>query len=314
MNLRFLQLPVLLAASLYGADSSLLKFIMSDARFVAGVDVDRAKDSSIGRKMMEELNSQESELMKVTAATGFDPRRDIREILVASPDSNSKNGPALVIIRGAFDVVKIKAYAAISGFASTDVVNGADFFSAKNKDDNALAFLDGTLALAGDRATVRAALQRKNATSPGLNAETIAKILAISQANDIWLVSTLPVAELSKALPNGGPSGGMMGGDAFKGIEQAALGLRFNADAMEITAETMSKEAKDATAVADVVRFLATMVQMNRDKAEMKGLAGALDAMKLSAEGRTTRLTISLPMADMERMFNTSNGRKPNRI
>jgi len=94
-----------------------------------------------------------------------------------------------------------------------------------------------------------------------------------------------------------------MGGDAFKGIEQAAMGVRFGAEFMELTAETISKTEKDATSIADVVRFLSTMVQMNREKPEVKAFATALDAMKLTTDAKTTTLTISLPMAEMEQMF-----------
>jgi len=65
------------------------------------------------------------------------------------------------------------------------------------------------------------------------------------------------------------------------------------------------------TSIADVVRFLSTMVQMNRDKPEVKALASALDAMKLTTDAKTTTLLISLPIAEMEKMLNTNSKRVP---
>jgi hypothetical protein len=158
--------------------------------------------------------------------------------------------------------------------------------------------------MAGPREVVRAALKRRAGTGSALTAATFSKVQTLSRSNDIWAVTSIPVAELSNAMPGGGqgPSG-MMGGDAFKGIEEAAMGLRFGAEFMELTAETVSKTEKDATGIADVVRFLSTMVQMNREKPEVKALATALDGMKLTTEAKTTKLFISLPMAEMEQMM-----------
>jgi hypothetical protein len=81
------------------------------------------------------------------------------------------------------------------------------------------------------------------------------------------------------------------------------MGLRFGPEFMELTAETVSKTEKDATGIADVVRFLSTMVQMNREKPEVKAFAAALDGMKLTTEAKTTKLFISLPVAEMEQMM-----------
>jgi hypothetical protein len=146
-----------------------------------------------------------------------------------------------------------------------------------------------------------------------MTAGTYAKVQSLSRTNDIWMVTSIPVAELSNAVPGGapGPAAGMMGGDAFKGIEQAAMGVHFGGDTMDLTAETVSKTDKDATSIADIIRFLSTMVQMNRDKPEVKALATALDAMKLTTDARTTTLTISLPMTEMEKMFNTTQKKAP---
>ncbi len=302
---------ILSAAAAFGADSALLNLVMPEARMVAGIDVERARDSFLGRKLMEQLDNgkEAGDFAKFVAMTGFDPRRDLKEILIATPDANTKNPPALILVRGTFDMSRINGFLKVAGIAPAETISGIDFYTKPDtKDDMGFAVLDGSLAIAGNKAVVRSALQRRSGSGSALTATTYSKVQSLSRSNDIWMVTSIPVAELSGALPGGGagPAGGMMGGDAFKGIEQAAMGLRFGADVMELTAETVSRTEKDATSIADVVRFLSTMVQMNRDKPEVKAFATALDAMKLTTDAKTTRLTISLPVAEMEKMMKSS--------
>lgn len=297
---------ILSASALFSADPALLNLVMPEARMVAGMDVERARDSFLGRKLMEQLDAKDAEFAKFVAMTGFDPRRDLKEIIVATPDANAKNPPALILVRGVFDTGRINGFLTVAGVAAKENLGGVDFYTKPNsKDDVGFAIIDGTLALAGPREVVRAALNRRAATASGLTAETYSKVQTLSRANDIWAVTSIPMAEFSNAMPGGnqGAPGGMMGGDAFKAIEQAAMGIRFGAEFLELTAETISKTEKDATSIADVVRFLSTMVQMNREKPEVKAFAAALDSMKLTTDAKTTTLTISLPMAEMEQML-----------
>lgn len=307
--------PVLLslllsASAAFSADSALLNLVMPEARMVAGIDVERARNSYFGKKLLEQMESKDSEFAKFVAMTGFDPRRDLREVIMASPDANTKN-PPLILVRGVFDQGRINGFLKVAGVASSENLGGIDFYTkANSKEDMGFALIDSSLALAGSKDVVRAALKRRAGTGSALTAGTYAKVQSLSRANDIWMVTSIPVAELSNAVPGGapGPAGGMMGGDAFKGIEQAAMGVRFGGETMDLTAETVSKTEKDATGIADIIRFLSTMVQMNREKPEVKALATALDAMKLTTDARTTTLMISLPMADMEKML--TNGPK----
>ena len=293
------------ASALFSADAALLNLVMPEARMVAGIDVERSRDSFLGRKLLEQLDAKDTELAKFVALTGFDPRRDLREILIAAPNASSKDAPMLFIVRGVFDTGRLNGALRVAGIAPVESIGGVELFTKKeDKDHMSLAFVDGTLAIAGNIDMVRAALKRRSGSASALNAATYAKVQSISRTNDLWFVSSIPVAELSGALPsNNSVPPGMMGGEAFAGIEQSARGIRLGADVMELTAETVSKTEKDATGLADVARFLATLVQMNRSNPDVKALATALDSMKVSTDARTTRLSISLPTAELEKML-----------
>lgn len=312
-----MRLTLLLLASLFpatvalAADSALLNLVMPEARMVAGIDVERARDSFLGQKLLAEIHSKSNDDMaKFIAMTGFDPRRDLREILVAAPDAQNKKAPALIALRGTFDAQKLSAFIKSSGGAKVENFSGVDVYSkADSKEDMGFAFLDGAVAVAGNIDAVKAAIGRRGNRSAALPAATLAKVQNLSQNNDIWMLSSIPVSELQNALPVTPPaaSQGMMNGEAFKGIEQAAMGVRFGGTTMDVMAETISRTEKDATAIADIVRFLSTMVQLNRDKPEVQALATALDAMKLTTEARTTRFSITVPVADLEKMMATKS-------
>jgi hypothetical protein len=305
-----LLIAVFTATAALSADSALLNLVMPEARMLAGIDVERARDSFLGRKLMEQIDGKDArEFSKFVEMTGFDPRRDLREVILATPDANTKNPPALILVRGVFDTGRINGFLKVSGIAPAETLGGVDFYTkADAKEDMGFAILDSSLAILGNKDAVRTALARRSGKGSALSAATYAKVQSMSRGNDIWMVTSIPVAELSHALPGGqnGGGGGMMSGDAFKGIEQAAMGVRFTASTMELTAEAVSQTEKDATSIADVVRFLSTMIQMNREKPEVKALATALDAMKLTTEARTTKLSISLPVADMENMMKST--------
>lgn len=300
---------ILSVPALFGADPALLNLVMPEARVVAGIDVERARDSFLGRKIIAEMDPAKSaDFGKFLTATGFDPRRDLREILFAASDAKvtGKNSPGLVLLRGSFDVSRINGFLTTTTGVTSELVGGVSLYAKTGtKEDTGFALLDSSLAIAGHKNMVRAALLRRSANGAALGGDTYAKAQTMSRANDIWLVTSMPVSELSTAIPGGKDAApGMMNGEAFKGIEQAAMGIRFATEVMELTAETLSRTEKDATGIADVVRFLSTMVQMQREKPEVKALATALDQMKLTTDARTTKLSISLPVAEMEKLMN----------
>ncbi len=300
---------LLLAAASFGADTGLLNLVMPDAKVVAGVDVTRAKASSLGQLFMQNMNLHDDELGKFTSLTGFDPRRDLSEVVMASVDTNTSGKNALMLVRGNFDAARIKTFLAQNGLTAVQSVQGVDLFSKKG-DSNGIAFFDGGLAAAGDAGAVKAAIARRGggATMP---AALFAKIQDMSRDNDIWMVTSVPVSQFAGKMPGGTPEqiGGMMKGDMFGSVEQAAMGVKFAATMLNVTLEAAVRSEKDATAMADVARFLSGMVQMNRDKSEVAGLASALDSMKLTTNAKNVRMTMSVPQAEIEKMMKSDRAK-----
>src|ERR1700744_1079617 len=95
------------AGSLPAADPQLLKLVMPDVKVISDVNVAQAKLTPFGQYVLGQLST--SDVTKVTALTGFDPAKDLNELLSAS---NGAPGSGLALATGIFDPVKIAAFVA----------------------------------------------------------------------------------------------------------------------------------------------------------------------------------------------------------
>lgn len=313
---------VLSTAAMLAADPTLLSYVPADAKVIGGVDVERARDSFLGRMLLDKMKDQDKAFSEMAAATGFDPRRDLREVIFASSDADlpgssagaksAKDTSGLVVMKGVYDPSRLRGMLHVSGMTA-ESINGIEMFTKANENAG-MAMIDSSVALAGDKASVRAALQRRG-TASSLPPDVLARIQELSGANDMWIYTSLPVAQLAgtaaKASPGGDPTGGMMNGDAFKGIQQTAFALRFNANAVDLTADLLLNSEKDARALSDVARFLASLMSMNRQKPEMAGLANALDTLKLTTADRSFKMTLSVPSTEIEKMLKQTEKKAP---
>jgi hypothetical protein len=286
----------LAACSAFAADSGLLSLVSPDAKVVAGIHVDRSTASQFGQFMLKQMQREDADFNKFVLATGFDPRRDLTEVIVSSSDVPHK-GHGLVVARGTFDIARLTAQARLSGGSIT---NYKDVQVIAGKSDGWIAFLDSHTAAAGDPDLVRTAIDRRGA-GVGIDAKLAAKVNEVSGKYDAWMVSIAPMSQFSGRLPDQRMNG-VINGDMVQGIEQASGGVVFGAN-VQIAGEAVTRSEKDATALADVVRFLAGMVQMNREKPEVAKLAAVLDTMSLKATANTLTFSLSVPESDLEQML-----------
>ncbi|HET8546506.1 MAG TPA: hypothetical protein VFL57_00805, partial [Bryobacteraceae bacterium] len=150
-------LPVL------AVDPALLRMVPAGAKVVAGIDVQTAVASPFGQFVLSRVQRGDEDFQKFLQATGFDPRRDITELLFVSFDSAPRHGSGLVLARGRFDPDRLIAYAQSHGKAAVSTYNGVKFVLLGEMDGAAFAFLDTSTAAAGNAANVKAAIERRNA-------------------------------------------------------------------------------------------------------------------------------------------------------
>src|SRR5438105_1545007 len=80
----FLAGLLLFGGTLFGADQQLMNMLMPDAKVVAGINVTQAQTSPFGQYMLSQMAKNGAGFQDFIASTGFDPRRDVTEILVAT--------------------------------------------------------------------------------------------------------------------------------------------------------------------------------------------------------------------------------------
>src|SRR5215475_1261832 len=102
---------------LSAADPLLLNLVMPDAKVLAGVNVEQAKGTQFGQYVLNQLQTQDAHMRELVALTGFDPRRDVRELLVAS-NGVPQGKTGLALAKGNFDVPRITAAATMHGVAT----------------------------------------------------------------------------------------------------------------------------------------------------------------------------------------------------
>src|SRR5690349_14592930 len=103
MRIRLLAVIAVLsiAGALPAADPQLLGLVMPDAKALAGANATQIKGSPFGQYLLSQLTSADPQYQKFITASGFDPTRDIIEVLAATADPVQHKG--LVLVRGVFD-------------------------------------------------------------------------------------------------------------------------------------------------------------------------------------------------------------------
>jgi len=309
MNARYLTtatVTILFAGLLpaTAADPELLNLVMPDAKVLAGVNVDQAKVTPFGLYVLSQMQLHDTHLTEVTALTGFDPTRDVHELLVASNGGGAEH-TGLALARGNFDPARINA-AALSKGAVSETYNGITIIE-DPKQQSGFAFLNATIVVAGDVANVKAAIDRQTKPAP-LPAAVIVQVNQWSKAEDAWAVLTVPPSTLHPAagmpaIPGLGPTNQ---NNAFQTIQQAAGGVKFGQDVV-VSGQAQALSAQDATQIGDTFKLLASLAQMQGNgDARLLALAQSL---KVNTDGNLLNVSVSLPQDQLVAMLKPAQKR-----
>jgi hypothetical protein len=308
---KFFRLAVLLALPLgaFAADSTLLEAVMPDAQVIAGLEVNSAKSSAFGQYVLSHLSVNDTKLEEFTAETGFDPRQDVTEIVVASNwKANSPDNRWIVSAHGTFNIAKITSVAVANGgtvvpYQGVNVVTTPAASAAQLA--TGIAFLNPSTALVGDLTSVQAAIGRMQSNT-GPDVSILTKAQTASSGKDFWFVTLVPLSNFSSAIPNAN-LGGAMQGNLFAAINQASGGIRFG-DTVTISAEAVTRSEKDAQALVDVVKFFASLVQLNKQQNPTAGqVATLLDTLQATASGNITNISLAIPEQQLEQLINSAH-------
>src|ERR1700728_885484 len=94
-----------------GVTPALLNLVMPDASVVSGVNVSQSVTSPFGQYILSQMQSNDTGFLQFISSTGFDPRKDLLEILAAtsatSSPSSATTHSGLILGRGVFQPAMI---------------------------------------------------------------------------------------------------------------------------------------------------------------------------------------------------------------
>ncbi len=271
---------------------------MPDAKALAGVNFARLRTSALARSLWARAPSQQPELAELMKTTGADPLRDLEEVLIASPGGSAQQN-ALLLARGAFPSAAWIQMARSRGAVVETFQGVAVLTSVKDKEPTALALVGESLLIAGDPASVRGAIARRDKPSL-LSAELRSQVAELSAQYEIWFLTTAPVSEIGPPSPDPRMLG-LLEGDLVKAIEQASGGARLD-KGFELMVRTVSRTEQEATGLANAIRFFMGMAQARTP-------SGPSFLQELQQEGRQLRLSVSIPPNELERILSVVGGR-----
>ncbi len=285
---------VLFTSLALAADASLADLIMPDARVVLGIDIARLRTSPLLPSFSSGVQSANPEMQKLMQAAGFDPLRDLEEILFASPGTG-KNPPALLVARGNFDAARLRTFAEAAGSKIIDW-KGVPILTDPDKESGAFALLDNII-LAGNLDQIKAAIGRRG-QGMVLNTEMAMRIADLSRRYEAWLVSIAPLATMADNLPSDAKIDGVNNLELLRSIDQFSLGISMSTD-FTLAAEVVANNGKAAGALADTVQMLIGMAQ--EGVKDQPAAMAALHNLKFGVEENTVHLGFTVPMADVQK-------------
>ena len=273
-------LPGLAAA----ADSAMLELIMPDARVVMEINLDRIASSPLGRAMSEQTKAQLASFRPTwqdpqTGLGSLDWSRYAQEVVFAggAPAGPGKPSPSLAVVRGLLDPAWIESLNAFRGAKSNYL--GVPILSS-GSGNAVVAFLDGSIAVIGPPADVKAAIRRRGQNTPP--SPVLAEGLARFEGQfDAWLVSAGSVTAPARS-PAGASLKWLERLDSFTG------GVRLSPD-FELSAEMAMRSEKDVAEMAQGLRWFASVVRTQ------EGSALTLEDMNFKVDGKRLSLSLQVP-------------------
>jgi hypothetical protein len=288
------------SGSLFAVDQGLLDLVPAGTKMISGVQAEKIKGSSLGQYLMAHMQQENENLQHFVQSTGFDPRRDVQELLFVS-NGDPQQPQMAVIARGYFDPARIKS-AALAAGGSAETFAGIDLIAGKGAKQGGIAFVDNTLAIAGNKALLQTILAgRKSPAS--LDAQLETGVRRVSGQGDAWFVSLVPGSQFTPENNSVTVHGQQFSGAVIESILQSSGWIRLG-DTVKVNLQAVTRSDKDAQSLADVVRFVSSMVQMQKENQPQAAvLAQALNEMQLRTDGNTMEMSLDVPEKVLEQLM-----------
>jgi hypothetical protein len=312
ITLYSLGLALFLAGTATAAvDPVLLNLVMPDAKFLTGIQVDQSVASPFGQYILSQMQPTDTGFQKFVAATGFNPTRDLQQILAATGTTTPSHDNVLLLGRGTFQPSQISTAALAAGGTVTQYKGIAILTGPEQHSHGSLAFLDSTTVALGDVAVVQAAIDRRIA-GPAFTGALATAAQTVSATNQAWFATVTPLSDFLNGKLNGN-LGDVSQGNLLQSVTAASGGVIFGSTAITLTADAVTASNQNAQALVDVLKFLASMIQTNviQTNGNAPVATSLLDTATFLANGPVAHLSLIVPEQQAEQLFMQGGASKP---
>jgi hypothetical protein len=255
-------------------DPALAALAPPDATMLAGARMESIRSTPLYRKLL--ASRALARFDEWARETGFDPRRDVRELLIASSGKG-----ALVEARGTF-----------RPHAFEGMVKGSyKGYTLYTRDREGVALVDASTAIAGNLSTVRAALDRRESGDRSGPAELLARARQIPPQNQIWSVSNGFDNFITERIPESGNAANV--GRILRSLENTTAAADLHAG-INGYLKGLCRTEQDAKNLGDTARGLVGLGRLSvpENQPEMLHL---WDGIKVDQQQRTIEITVAIP-------------------
>ena len=236
---------IVLARLAAAADLPIPDFVPPGTNTLMGFDLRAVIDSGLVQRLGSDLfKSAGARWSSSSAVPGIDPLKDLDGFVIASAVEGGDHPPTLVICHGRIPMNETGD--------SVERYHGIPI--RRTADGNAMAVLDAATMLAGDLKEVRAAIDRREAHTAGLNPALAKRAAEMSARYAIWGVGNLAHGFH--------PSTGKLEG--LGSLDHFDFGIALK-QGMELAATFHVRAPDDAQKLAAFVQFIQMMAKAQPD-------------------------------------------------
>ncbi len=263
-------------------DATLAALVPSDATMLAGVHMDALRTTPLFQKLV--AGRSLPQLDAFARESGFDPRRDVRELLMVSDGKDT-----LIAARGTF------SQGGWAGLAKQSY-KGVTLYT---QGERGAAFVDSSTAIAGTLPAVKRALDRHQSGGRSGPEELLERARQISSQYQIWSVSNGFENFLTSAIPEAGNAANA--GRILRSLENTTIAadLRTGVNAYLTGICPSDEEAKN---LSDAARGLIGLARLSVP-AKQPELLRLWDGIKVDQQQRTVNITVAVPEDLVEKML-----------
>jgi hypothetical protein len=265
-----------------GIDATLAGLIPPDATMLAGARMDTIRLTPLYKKLLAQKRLDQ--LDEFARRTGFDPRRDVRELLIGSNGKDS-----IVAARGTFNA------RAFEGVTKSSYKG----YTLYTRDAGGVALIDGSTAVAGNLPALHAALDRYQAGSRSGPVELLSRARQIPPENQIWSVSSGFESFITGAIPQAGNAANV--GRILQSLENTTAAADFRTGVNGFLNGLCRTEA-DAKNLGDAARGLAGLGRLSVPENQPE-LLRLWDGIQVEQQQRTVKITIVVPENLLEKLI-----------